>query len=335
VTDRLLVLAWHAVEATWGFPCRPGAGVRGLARQLQQLQRMARIVPLEPALDALRVGRPLPPRAVALTFDDGYRDHLALAAPLLERLGLPATFFLVPSILAGDLTPWWEVLGWSFGQATTPSVLWQGRLLPTGGRSGRRSVRWVAERLKLLDRAARDRQLAELVDLLEPTGRLDAGLFLDWAGAKELCRRGFTVGSHTLRHPILSRETAAEQAEELAGSRHRLEVELGVPVRLLAYPNGKPGDYDEATVAAAEDAGYRHALTTRPGLNTSTTPALELCRVVLEPHQGFCETVTRRVTGKAVQIARVRLPATRSGRPAGTVARPPVRAEPPGPLAPP
>ncbi|HEY8202702.1 MAG TPA: polysaccharide deacetylase family protein [Actinomycetota bacterium] len=310
MADRLLVVAWHAVDRTWGYPCRPGAGVRGLARQLRRLDGVANVVPLEPALDALRSGRPLPTRAVALTFDDGYRDNLTLAVPILEELGLPATFFLVPAILTGELRPWWEVLGWAFARATERSVRWDGRLLPTGGRRGRHSVGWATERLKTLDRAERERRVAELADLLQPQGRLEERpMFLDWTGARDLVRRGFSIGSHTMRHAILSRETAELQAEELAASRRLLEAELDVPVRLLAYPNGRCADYDVTTIRAAERAGYRYALTMRPGLNHPTTAPHEVHRVVLEPQQGFCETAARRVSAKLSRVTRERLAA--------------------------
>jgi peptidoglycan/xylan/chitin deacetylase (PgdA/CDA1 family) len=308
VADRLLVVAWHAVDRTWGYPCRPGTGARGLARQLRRLDRVANVLPLEPALDALRGGRPLPPRAVALTFDDGYRDNLTLAAPLLEQRGLPATFFLVPAILAGELRPWWELLGWAFAGAAERSVRWEGRLLPTRGRPGRHSVRWVTERLKTLNQAERERQVAVLAELLEPRGRLeDRPMFLDWAEARELVRRGFSIGSHTTHHVILSRETVELQADQLAGSRRRLEAELDVPVRLLAYPNGRRGDYDATTIRAAERAGYRYALTMRPGLNHPTTAPHEVQRVVLEPQRGFVETAARRVSAKFIRVTRERL----------------------------
>jgi peptidoglycan/xylan/chitin deacetylase (PgdA/CDA1 family) len=308
MAERLIVLAWHAVDATWGYPCRPGSGVRGLARRLRRLRQVANVVPLEPALDALDAGRPLPPRAVALTFDDGYRDNLDLGVPLLERLDLPATFFLVPGILSGEVEPWWEVVGWAFARATNASVTWEGRPLPTRGAAGRAAARREAERLKALDRVGRDRRVAELCDLLEPAGQVgDRSRFLDWAGARELVRRGFSVGSHSLHHAILSREAAQTQVADLAESKRWLEDELDVPVRLLAYPNGKRGDYDATTVQAAQDAGYAHSLTMLPGLNGSSTPVHEVRRVVLEPQQGFPETVARRVTSKLARVAKHRL----------------------------
>jgi peptidoglycan/xylan/chitin deacetylase (PgdA/CDA1 family) len=113
MTDRLLIVAWHNVERTWNYPAAPGAGAAGFEHQLRRLQRLGTIVPLAPSLRQLTTGQPLPPRAIALTFDDGYRDNLEVGALVLERLGLPATFFLVPGILDGAVSPWWETVAWA------------------------------------------------------------------------------------------------------------------------------------------------------------------------------------------------------------------------------
>jgi peptidoglycan/xylan/chitin deacetylase (PgdA/CDA1 family) len=275
-----------------------------LARQLAHLKELATVVPLAPAMEALRAGRPLPPRAVALTFDDGYEDNLRLAVPLLEKLRLPATFFLAPGLLSGDVRAWWEILAWGFQRTTRATVQWDGRVLPTRGRAGRGSLRWIMERLKSCDQAVRQRKVTTLLDLLEPEGEPnDRNLFLDWDGARELIRRGFAVGSHSMHHAILSREPPDQQAQDLTASRRALETGLDVPVRLLAYPNGSRADYDAGTVCAAERAGYAHAFTVRPGLNHRSVPTHELRRVVLEPAPHFATIAVHRVAGKLARAA--------------------------------
>jgi peptidoglycan/xylan/chitin deacetylase (PgdA/CDA1 family) len=294
--DRLIVLMWHNVEGTWCYSSPPGSGTRGLAHQLRRLKQLATVIPLEDGLEALAASKPLPARAVAITFDDGYRDNLDIAVPLLQELGLPATFFLVPGLLSGNVRPWWEILGWGFAQARPAVVRWEGRSLPTRGRQGRRAFRWLAERLKLLDRATREEQVGELLILLRPEGRWSGDrLFLDWDGARQLVRRGFSVGSHSMRHAILSREAPEEQARDLVSSRRQLETELGVKVSLLAYPNGTRVDYDEHTVRAAAQAGHTHALAAHAGVNRSSTSPYAHPRFAVEPDRRFMDILARRI----------------------------------------
>jgi len=315
MTDRLLIVAWHNVERTWNYPAAPGAGAAGFEHQLRRLQRLGTIVPLAPSLRQLTTGQPLPPRAIALTFDDGYRDNLEVGAPVLERLGLPATFFLVPGILDGTVSPWWETVAWAVQRTPRASVDFQGQTLATRGRAARRTLEVLTERLKEHDQVARGGAVAELLERLEPQGEPGhRRLFLDWDGARELLARGFEVGAHSTDHAILARESPAAQLTDLVESRRRLEAELDVAVDVLAYPNGSRADYDAATVDAARRAGYSHGLTARSGWNSRATPLFEIRRVVLEPQRGFADIGAQRVGRKAAAITRSVVP--HIGRPA-------------------
>jgi peptidoglycan/xylan/chitin deacetylase (PgdA/CDA1 family)/CelD/BcsL family acetyltransferase involved in cellulose biosynthesis len=328
MTDHLLIVAWHNVERTWNYPAAPGAGAAGFEHQLRRLQRLGTIVPLATALRQLTTGQPLPPRAIALTFDDGYRDNLEVGAPVLERLGLPATFFLVPGILDGTVSPWWETVAWAVQRSARTSLDWEGQTLPLGGRAGRRTLELVTDRLKEHDQAGRRAAVAELLERLEPDGEPDhRRLFLDWDGARELLRRGFEVGAHSMDHAILARESPAAQLTDLVESRRRLEAELDVAVDVLAYPNGSRADYDAATVDAARRAGYSHGLTARSGWNSRATPLFEIRRVVLEPQRGFADIGAQRVGRKAAAVTRkvatrIRRPVDGEQTPAGRHAGP-------------
>lgn len=288
MSRRLLVLAWHNIAPTWGFPESGDAYGEAFARQLTLLRRYATVVPLTPALDALRAGRRLPPRPVALTFDDGYRDQLDLAAPILRGFGMTATFFLVTGFLAQRSRIWWEEVGWAFGAATATTLTWP----PSGGTgydltrpADREAARTaVTESLKDIPAAARLAAAGELADRLAPRGtRPGPELFCDWEGARALRDAGHGIGSHTATHPILSRETPAAQHEELAASRRELERELAVPADVLAYPNGRTCDYNRATLEGVRRAGYRYALTTRTGPVSGLGAGFELRRCVLQP----------------------------------------------------
>ncbi len=284
---HLLILGWHNVEGTWAFPAEPGSGTRGLRRQLSMLRRVATVVALDAALDDLVSGRPLPPRAVALTFDDGYRDNLDIALPMLQELGLPATFFLIPGVLDGEITPWWETLGHAFTTSPKDSLHWDGTEWALSGAERRRSHDRVAARLKQFRQTERLAAVEEITDRLDPPD--DAGvpsMFLDWDGARELAQRGGVIGAHSRDHAILANEPAAGQCRNLAEARRALEAGLDRGVDLLAYPNGTPADFGDDTIEAARSAGFRCGVTTIPGWNAPDAPAFELKRQVMYPEFG-------------------------------------------------
>lgn len=79
---------------------------------------------------------------------------------------------------------------------------------------------------------------------------------LTWDGLRALAERGIGIGSHTSSHAHLRALSDAELSSELAGSRERLEAELGRPCSLLAYPYGEE---DERVRGAARTAGFTAA----------------------------------------------------------------------------
>lgn len=284
---RVLIFGWHNVESTWAFPSPPEVALAGMRRQFEFLARTAHVVDLSEAVGGLRGDSALPSRAAVITFDDGYRDNLELAAPLLTELGLPATFFLCPEFLSGTAEPWWERLGRAMTTTEKTRLEWQGSDLSLDGPAARDAVfgRLSAD-LKTIDESARQAAVSELVQQLGDGETERAVAMLDWHGAGRLSRLGFTIGSHSARHVILANETPEDQREDLRSARQRLESGLGIKVDLLAYPNGTTNDYSSDTITAAEEAGYRAAVTTTDGWNSRSTPRFELRRFVMYPEWG-------------------------------------------------
>jgi peptidoglycan/xylan/chitin deacetylase (PgdA/CDA1 family) len=288
VGKRLLILGWHNVESTFCFPSATGAAVKGLTRQLELLARCTNMVSLPEALTVMESGEPLPPRATAITFDDGYQDSLDIAAPILVRMGVPATFFLVPEFLSGQVLAWWETLGWAIDRSPRPWVAWGDSQYSLTDSTRKASYSGLMARLKTLDDETRQRVVRALIDQLEPEGDTPVpSMFMNWDGARSLQDMGFTIGSHTLRHVILANETAETQQDDLRAARAQLNARLQGEIDIVAYPNGGRRDFNDASVDAARAAGYRAAVTTVEGCNDSGTSLYELRRFVVYPEWGL------------------------------------------------
>lgn len=280
----LLILGWHNLTPTPAAPLTGGDGPRSFARQVRTLLARLNPVSLPEALGTLRAGGRLPRGAVALTFDDGYRDNAEVAAPVLRSLGVPATFFLVPGFLDRRVDPWWEAIARALSVPAAGRDDIAGGRVPEDPALRRRAATGAIRELKGLPAAVRDERVAlARADAGLEAGQCSRDLMMDWADAAALVADGFSIGAHTDTHPILAREDPADQRRELGESRRLLEERLGVPVRLGAYPNGGAADVSAATLAAAREAGLHHAVTTVWGLNTRRTHPLALRRVLVSP----------------------------------------------------
>lgn len=81
--------------------------------------------------------------------------------------------------------------------------------------------------------------------------------------------KDFEIGAHTLTHPHLDRLDATAASREIYGSKARLELIIGKPVRSFCYPYG---DYNEETKRLVREAGFNSARSVRRFVTRSTDP---------------------------------------------------------------
>lgn len=278
-SGTLSVLFFHRVLPGHD-PLLPGEPTTAsFGEMLHWLRTQFTLLPLGDALRRLGE-RTLPPAAAAITFDDGYRDNLELAAPILQRHGIPATFFITTDFMDGELM--WNdrvIEGLRHASVDRLSVP---RLeihdCPLGSASQRRAALVnLLGRLKYLHHADRNTAVDEVVQACRPTRRPE--LMMDARQVRKLASLGFEIGAHTCSHPILT-QMPDEQAEgEITRSRTRLQAELDAEVPLFAYPNGREGvDFDHRHHDMVRRAGFAAAFTTEAGVSECGTDRWRLPR---------------------------------------------------------
>ena len=246
---------------------------------MELLARCFNVLSLREALAAIDAGR-VPPRAVCITFDDGYRSVHDLALPVLRRLGLPATVF-VSSGYVGGRTMWndriveavetlpaqeLDLAEFGLGVYSLRSMPERAATLGT-----------LTEASKYLPPQERSRLVGRLQDLVGE--RASEGLMLTPEMVVNLDRHGIEIGAHTVSHPILTSLDDASAMQEIRDGKRELEELIGKPVTLFAYPNGKVGkDFDGRHVAMVREAGFQAAFTTAVGAITRRHDRYQLPR---------------------------------------------------------
>ena len=274
---RPLIVGYHRVLedlASTPTATLPGMVVSRdtLERQLDWIGRRFRFVSVDELGEALEAGQT---DIAAVTFDDGYADVYENAFPLLKRKGIPAAFFVVTGVVGTSELMLYDRLYLAVRRAFARGAAF-GALerfgLPQGPFGAFRAL------LESFPQPV----LQALVSGLEAEYGLDergrqALRPMTWEMLETMSRAGMTIGSHTRSHALLTIESAERVAEEALGSREEIERRLKVPVRHLAYPDGR---CDADTVRAVAAAGYRFAYLTC-GHHDPEHPLLTLPRRML------------------------------------------------------
>jgi peptidoglycan/xylan/chitin deacetylase (PgdA/CDA1 family) len=247
---------------------------------------------LEEIVDLLATGRPLPARAVAVTFDDGYRDNYSQAFPVIQEARCPTTIFLTAGLIGTRQILWWNQLSYAVVQTrkSRPEVdrIMRAHDLPLPNWNGDPDVEETIEAVKRR-RARHEQQVVESIAaaLDVDTSKNTDDVMMTWEEAREMADSGLvTLGAHSLTHSNLKELTLDEVRTEVMGSKAVIEEKLGRPVRLFAYPFGFPvNDYTDEVKAIVQEAGLTCAVTVVLGLAEHGVDLYEIPR--------FCETVER------------------------------------------
>jgi peptidoglycan/xylan/chitin deacetylase (PgdA/CDA1 family) len=211
----------------------------------------------------------LPPRALVITFDDGYADNVDIALPILQSHGLPATFFVASGFLDGGRM-WNDTVIETLRrtrveQANLPELgLDQVALHSPAQR--RAAIDKALSVIKYRNLQQREEALQTLRGALGDP-KLPDDLMMGTAQLRRLHQAGMEIGGHTVRHPILRALPDDEAEREIRDGRARLEALIDAPVTSFAYPNGGPDrDYDLRHVAMVKAAGFTCAVSTARGV---------------------------------------------------------------------
>jgi peptidoglycan/xylan/chitin deacetylase (PgdA/CDA1 family) len=279
------VLLYHRVAE---LPCDPQWLAVTPARFAEQMEVLrAKFHPLS-AQEFLgrKENGSIPERAVVVTFDDGYADNFAQAEPILKKVDITATIFVVAGHLGTMKEFWWDELE---GLLLTESAPDNWNVLSAkDSRPEHATYReWAAKlhRMAPPERDAALEQIAQEVGRPRPKRERNRVMTID--ELRRLPKGGLIeIGAHTMTHTSLSAQAIDEQRIEITKSRQTLREIIGQPIRSFAYPFGTRGDYGTETVSAVEAAGFDCAFSNFSGLCRRRASRFELPRFLVRDWDG-------------------------------------------------
>jgi peptidoglycan/xylan/chitin deacetylase (PgdA/CDA1 family) len=233
-----------------------------LREQLAYITRHYEVISLTTLVTSIEEKRQPPPRSVVLTFDDGFRDNVEHALPLLDAFGVTATVFLVTGSLSDGQLPWSQRLGFLFERTGVSEV--QHDLLgpePVGlpDATARRQAYARAKRsLTSFPHGPRDAVIAQFEGRLGVEAPRDR--MMTWDHARHAMATGHEMGAHTYSHALLAQITPTEARWEMERSRFDVQEHLGVRHPAFCFPAGST---NPGLRMLARDLGFRSAF--KPG----------------------------------------------------------------------
>ena len=236
-------------------------------RQLRFLAKTHRFYSLHEIQTHIERGISLPRNGVCVTFDDGYQNNARVAAPILKKLGIPATFFVTTGFIDGLCDLWVDRFESVFSrlkqkQLTLQTNATQKTFDFSACKTPKQSDDLLRSFLKKQTPKERERLLLQLEEIHGSKDRFPLHAPMTWDQVRALASQGFEIGAHTVTHPILSHCSIEQAEQEIIESKQRLEQELGKTIRHFAHPNGQPTDWNPDVMRLIRAAGFKTCSTT-------------------------------------------------------------------------
>jgi peptidoglycan/xylan/chitin deacetylase (PgdA/CDA1 family) len=268
IDPPVVVLLYHRVTTLQSDPELLAVTPGNFREQMQYVKDTFPIVRFED--DWSEIAKP----SVCVTFDDGYADNALEALPILEEVGVPATFFISTGTIVSRSEFWWHELEriilekpglppaftleddrfgrrWPTGSSRERQEFYQGIVRLMNDADAGHRTDWLAQlrRWAQTGAGAADRHRAMTVDEL----RLLAG------------SSHVTIGAHTVTHTRLSSLSREVQRKEIFASKKELGAWLGRDISTFSYPFGRRSDYTQESIALCRQAGFSKAAANFPG----------------------------------------------------------------------
>lgn len=278
LSSDLRILAYHRVLDSIrppGFEFDEeliSANAASFREQMQLLRRKFQPIRFDELIRCIHAGQRPPPRAVLVTFDDGYDDNYRVAFPILRELGVPAMFFVSTGHIDSGLPYLYDWLVYMVRRSKADRVViaeagidWP---LPAAPMARGQLAGRLLQRLKQLPALRQEAIIAALEQQWDMPRRPHPDCMpMSWDQLREMQQGGMEIGSHGVNHRMLARLPKAEMERELHQSRRVLVRELGRPAAVLSYPVGTDDAFSDTVLQATREAGFDLACSYVSGMN--------------------------------------------------------------------
>ncbi|MCW5798230.1 MAG: NodB homology domain-containing protein [Nitrospira sp.] len=254
---------------------------------LRRLKQAGTPVSMNDVLNHRELGVPLPPRPFAVTFDDGFRNNLSVAAPVLVDEHVPATFYISTDFVERNRMSWIDRIEFAVEQCVYAKLQ-----LPWGQRRFRgdeerraflSEIRQIVKNDLRIDgeQLATDIQ-AQLGVAITYSSSHPLDQKLDWSEVRTLAAEPlFTVGGHGHSHVILDSLGNQDLECEIETGMRLLKEKAAVYGPHYSYPEGMPNCYSARVIEVLKRRGIRCCPSAVDGVNDSTADLFHLKRVMV------------------------------------------------------
>jgi peptidoglycan/xylan/chitin deacetylase (PgdA/CDA1 family) len=210
-------------------------------------------------------------KIATIMFDDGYKDNIEFAAPILDKYNVKASFYVVTECIDKNIPTWTHILEHLFQSTSIQIIDINFDFLPQDLKisilnNHEDRIKYVRKLKPFLKKISHEKREIVLNRIIETYTDIEfPKLMMNWEDLRKLKKEGHYIGSHTVTHSMLgTMESADDITSELTISGRRIEENLGYFPLTISYP---VGSFNKTTKDLAKKAGYKIGLAVKQNIH--------------------------------------------------------------------
>tara|TARA_E500000178_G_C17023515_1_gene756745 strand:- start:1822 stop:2748 length:927 start_codon:yes stop_codon:yes gene_type:complete len=266
--EKLLILLYHGVTdvVSNGIEnySRKHLDFKLFQNQMRLLKSKYNVISMDDVFYMKRNNLKFPKRSVAITFDDGFENNYSIAAPILDKFKVPATFYICANIVNSETMFWVDKIEDCINRTKTKQII-----ISLGGRKKIfkldtykkkiKCVEIIKNYCKKIKVKQKDRIINDLINRTFVLPKITTSKNyekLKWNQVKKMYKNSlFTIGSHSLNHEILSMQNKEQMKKDVSKSLQIFNKKLNTEIRHFSYPEGQKNHYNEYIIKFLKKSG--------------------------------------------------------------------------------
>ena len=287
---KISILMYHGIIEDDSYPVHRTDVIKSnFENHLKYLiKKNYTFITLTQLFEIIKYKKKIKQRYVILTFDDGFKNIIEIAYPLIKRYKAKGCIFVVSSIIGNNKLLWTDYLNFILttynksefqfyfkNQKILYYINSKKELINTYGdiKNKLRSLNNIELNLHL-------KQFETIFDIENYKNISYNYLIANWEELKAFDQNYIEIACHTRTHPnLVNLKTEKEFYDELFVSKKEIENFIGYPINHLSYP---AGSYNKKVIYYSKKFGFLTGTTINEGLNTKNTDLLQLKRIKVD-----------------------------------------------------
>jgi len=258
--------------------------------QIEFISKSCNIISMDDVVDIVSSKEKYPPKAVAVTFDDGFRNNCTVAAPILDEFHVPATFYITSGIINTETMYWVDELEDCINLSLKPSLeLSLNKKVVFDLTSVSKKIIALTEIKAFCKNSTNEikneivRQVIDATGVIPSVNHSENYKKMSWKELRELNMSDlFTIGGHSLYHNILSKISPFEKLSlDIQISIALLKYNLDKEIKHYSYPEGQAIHYNDDVINCLKNNGIICCPSAIDGINDSSIDLFNLKRIMV------------------------------------------------------